>query len=75
MSEHTSKSWSIEDELIVGQFSEADARLIADASEIVEVLSLCVTAMKTGLVDLNPHDEYVMERATKLIEKHRGDQG
>ena len=46
-----------------------------ERAELIEVLTLCVIAMKTGIVDLNPHDEYVMERATKLIEKHRGEQG
>jgi len=75
MSKHTPRPWSTEDELIVGQFSEADARLVADGSDLLEALSLCVTAMKTGIVDLNPHDEYVLERATKLIEKHGGEQG
>ena len=74
MSDCTPKAWSIEDELIVGQFSDADARLVADGSDLLETMSLCVTAMKTGMVELNAHDEYVLERATKLIEKHRGDQ-
>jgi len=45
------------------------------ASQVLETVSLCVTAMKTGMVDFNPHDEYVLRRAESLIEEHEGEQG
>ena len=47
--------------------------LIQERDDFLEALSLCVTAMKTGMVDLNPHDEYVLERATELVNKHKGE--
>ncbi len=75
MISNTQKTWITEDELIVGKFSEVDARLVADGDDVLDTLKLCVEAMKTGMVDLNPHDEYVINRATKLIETHKGEQG
>jgi len=51
---------------------DADARLIADAPDFLETLKMCVAAMKSGMVDFNPYDEYVLQRAESLIEKHEG---
>ena len=45
-----------------------------ERAELIEVLTLCVIAMKTGIVDLNHSHEYVLERADRLVENHKGEQ-
>ena len=54
------------------QEAEANARLIAAAPELLEVLRLMVAMAETGMCDFNPHDEYVMDKAKAVIDKATG---
>ena len=45
-----------------------------EKAELIEVLMLCVIAMKAGMADWNPHNEYVLERATRLVDNAKVDQ-
>lgn len=56
------------------EIGEAIDGVLEERAEMLEALSLCVKAMKTGMVDFNPHDEYVLERATTLLDKAEGEQ-
>jgi len=69
------KPWSIEDELLVSTLTADGLRLIDDAADLLEVLSMCVMAMKTRIGDLKSHEAYALGRAEFLIEKHKGEQG
>lgn len=52
--------------------SEANARLIAAAPDLLEALHLAVKMAETGMCDFNPHDEYVMNKARAAIAKATG---
>lgn len=52
----------------------SDVRLMAAAPELLEALSLMITMAKTGMVDFNQHDEYVMWKAHAAIAKATGEQ-
>ena len=54
------------------EYNEANARLIAAAPELLEVLRLMVAMAETGMCDFNPHDEYVMDKAKAVIDKATG---
>ena len=45
-----------------------------ERAELIEVLTLCVIAMKAGMADWNPHNEYVLDRATRLVDNAKVDQ-
>lgn len=55
--------------------TEANARLIAAAPELLETLKLMTAMAETGMCDFNPHDEYVFNKAKSLISKLTGKQG
>ena len=42
--------------------------------KMLKTLKVCVEAMKTGVVNINPHDECVVQLATKLIGECKGEQ-
>lgn len=51
---------------------EANARLIAAAPELLEAVALLVSMAESGMPDLNPHDEFIMETARAAIAKAIG---
>ena len=50
-----------------------DARLIAAAPDLLEALQKMVKMASTGMVDFNPHDEFVMSTARSAISKALGE--
>lgn len=57
-----------------GEFSIANARLIAAAPELLEALEMCIISMESLLPDFNPFDQAAYDKARTAIAKAKGEQ-
>lgn len=56
-----------------GEFSIANARLIAAAPELLGSLEMCIRSMESLLPDFNPFDQAAYDKARAAIAKAKGE--
>lgn len=59
--------------VLSGDELHANPRLISAAPDLLEALQKMVKMASTGMVDFNPHDEFVMSSARAAIAKALGE--